>query len=94
MQANGEEAKLAALNAEEQQDLEITREMEERERERDWEDDEDISDFQRTRSPVNMLNDSRPVGSFEKLNRISEGTYGIVYRCVQTLILILHDKLL
>lgn len=79
MQANGEEeARIAALNKEEQQDLDITREMEEQERE--WDEDEDISDFQRTRPPVNMLNSSRRVECFERLNRISEGTYGVVHR--------------
>lgn len=74
---------MAALNKEEQQDLEITREMEDHERE--WEDDDDdISEFQRTRPPVNMLNSSRRVDAcFERLNRISEGTYGVVHRWVR-----------
>ena len=79
MQGNGEDARLAALNAAEQQDLDITREMEERGRE--WEDDEDISDFQKTRPPVNMMHGSRSVEAcFERLNGISEGTYGVVHR--------------
>lgn len=79
IQANGEEAHLAALNKEEQQDLDITKEMEEHERE--WEEDEDISDFQRTRPPVDMMKGSRRVDAcFERLNRISEGTYGVVHR--------------
>lgn len=31
---------------------------------------------------VNMLEECRSVDGYEKLNRISEGTYGVVYRCV------------
>lgn len=31
---------------------------------------------------ISMLHSCRPVEEFNKLNRISEGTYGVVYRCV------------
>lgn len=31
---------------------------------------------------ISMLDRCRAVDQFEKLNRISEGTYGVVYRCV------------
>ena len=31
---------------------------------------------------VNMLDECRSVDQYEKLNRISEGTYGVVYRHV------------
>ena len=77
-----EEAELAALNEQEAQDLEA--EGEQREANGDgheWSDDEDsVSEFQATRREINMLNSCRRVGCFERLNRISEGTYGVVYR--------------
>ena len=41
---------------------------------------EEKSLFQLTRRPINMLNSCRKVDCFERLNRISEGTYGVVYR--------------
>lgn len=81
VQANGEDAEVAARNAEEQE-LALNLEMGQ---DNEWEDDFSKSDFERTRPPVNMLNKSRNVSdSFEKLNRISEGTYGVVYRWVQS----------
>lgn len=35
----------------------------------------------RSKKAVNMLEECRSVDIYEKLNRISEGTYGVVYRC-------------
>ncbi len=34
------------------------------------------------RREISMLEECRGVENYEKLNRISEGTYGVVYRCV------------
>ena len=42
--------------------------------------EEELSDFQRTRRPINMLNEARRVECYERLNTISEGTYGVVHR--------------
>lgn len=36
----------------------------------------------RSKRAVNMLEECRSVECYEKLNRISEGTYGVVYRWV------------
>lgn len=77
-----EEAELAALNEQEAQDLEAEGERGEANGDgHEWLDDEDsVSEFQATRREINMLNSCRRVGCFERLNRISEGTYGVVYR--------------
>ena len=77
-----EAAELAALNEQEQQDLEAEGERGEANGDaHEWSDDEDsVSEFQATRREINMLNSCRRVGCFERLNRISEGTYGVVYR--------------
>lgn len=32
-----------------------------------------------------MMEECRSVDGYEKLNRISEGTYGVVYRCASLL---------
>lgn len=39
----------------------------------------------RSKKAVNMLEECRSVDRYEKLNRISEGTYGVVYRWVVSL---------
>lgn len=48
----------------------------------EWDtDDDEKSEFQATRREICMMNACRKVESYERLNRISEGTYGVVYRC-------------
>lgn len=67
---------LQALNAREKQDLATDREADE-----EPDSDESVSEFQATRREISMLNACRRVECYERLNRISEGTYGVVYRC-------------
>lgn len=67
-------AKLAALNAKEHEELATGRDT-------DTDSDiESVSEFQATRREISMLNACRRVDCYERLNRISEGTYGVVYR--------------
>lgn len=76
-----EQAEVAALNEREQADMETAEELAGAGDEKEWESDDDsMSDFQATRRDISMLNSCRRVESFERLNRISEGTYGVVYR--------------
>ena len=67
---------LQALNAREQHELATNRDTDE-----DADSDESVSEFQATRRQICMLNACRRVECYERLNRISEGTYGVVYRC-------------
>lgn len=52
-------------------------EQEDQQQRDDQDEEEEPTIFQR---PVSMLNEVRSVDMYEKLNRISEGTYGVVYR--------------
>lgn len=72
-------ADVAALNESEKLDLDLRTDTDEAGGSEG--DDDSPSDFQATRREISMLNACRRVECYERLNRISEGTYGVVYRC-------------
>lgn len=72
-----EDEEMRALNRHEQQDLELEQQLQD---DPESSEDEDLSAFQKTRPPVSMLNSSRTVHEYERLNKINEGTYGVVHR--------------
>lgn len=71
-QAKREAAELAALNAREREELDSSPQEVERV--------EDETTHLPVMRVVSMLNQCRDVNMYEKLNMISQGTYGIVYR--------------
>ena len=88
MQAAREQAELAALNERERQDLEASSPA-----------DanggglgdsgalvQSMYDLMRATQVESMLKGCRDVNQYEKLNMISQGTYGIVYRCALELL--------
>lgn len=75
--AEEERADLRALNQHELKDVELDKKLQS---DTEDSDGDNISTFQKTRPPVSMLNSSRSVDNYERIARISEGTYGIVHR--------------
>ena len=85
MQAAREQAELAALNERERQDLDASSPAEANggalEGPRDSEAlVQSMYDLMRATQVESMLKGCRDVNQYEKLNMISQGTYGIVYR--------------
>jgi len=65
-----------------EEEMEENKELEEDEEEGKQQELESLTDARPFKRRISMLNECRSVENYEKLNRISEGTYGIVYRYV------------
>lgn len=83
MQARREQAELAVLNERERQDLDAdTPQADEEGVDANGGLVQTMQELMRATQMESMLTGCRDVDQYVKLNMISQGTYGIVYRCV------------